>query len=98
MADIELVIKIPEELYKKQLESNWTGNCVIHDAIVNGTPLPKGHGDLIDRSKLILDYDWNEYETDTGQLVILGYQAYSDTQIDNAPTIIEADKKSEDKG
>ena len=38
MADIDLVIKIPEDLYY---------------AIKNGIVLPKGHGDLIDRQSLI---------------------------------------------
>ncbi len=53
MADMELVIKISEELYKEQLSSNWTGNILIHDAIVSGVPLPKGHGRLIDADKTI---------------------------------------------
>jgi hypothetical protein len=45
---MQIVIDIPEELYKKQLGSDWSGNICIHDAIVNGTPILKGHGKLID--------------------------------------------------
>ena len=51
MADIELVIKIPEENYKKDNLIHFFG-CYsekLDEVIKNGTPLPKGHGDLIDR-------------------------------------------------
>jgi len=41
---------------------------------------------LIDAETLQLDYDWSEYDVD-GQLVVNGYQAYSESQIENAPTI-----------
>ena len=55
MADIELVIKIPEWEYKsicKGVESAKRCGVVgvyptIHEAIYNGTLLPKGHGRLI---------------------------------------------------
>lgn len=51
--DIELVIKIPEELYKATInglnaEEIWD----LRVAIKNGTPLPKGHGRLIDADDL----------------------------------------------
>lgn len=42
---------------------------------------------LIDADKLELDYDWSEYEIDDGQVITNGYQAYSEEQIDNAPTV-----------
>lgn len=58
MADIELVIKIPEEEYRWIIKSDKTvfadvasKECMLH-SIKNGMPLPKGHGDLIDRSVL----------------------------------------------
>jgi len=57
MADIELVIKIPEEEYRwiKQSDSSIFADvaekeCMLH-AIKNGTPLPKGHGNLIQREE-----------------------------------------------
>lgn len=56
MAYIELVIKIPEEGYRWIKKSDKTvfadvasKECMLH-AIKNGTPLPKGHGDLVDIS------------------------------------------------
>ena len=57
MADIELVIKIPEEMYKWVKDVNKFfadyGVSDFIDLVENGTPLPKGHGDLIDRRKLV---------------------------------------------
>ena len=45
MADIELLIKIPEEDYKKISNSNpsYADDFNLYYAIKNGTPLPKGH-------------------------------------------------------
>ncbi len=45
--------------------------------IKNGTPFPKGHGRLIDAD----------------DLKRIGRYAHTNTDIDNAPTIIEADKE-----
>ena len=83
MSDIELVIKIPEEVknrlcfgvtYPKDIQT-------VCEALHNGTPLPKGHGRLIDADALLkrhLDPDYDCRITRGG--------------IEHAPTIIEADK------
>lgn len=55
MTDIELVIKIPEEIRLALInniplsisQQSICDSC-IKQAIINGTPLPKGHGRLID--------------------------------------------------
>ena len=54
MADIELVIRIPGEVYKSIQDNDYCGisNADMYNAVKNGTPLPKGHGDLIDKEKL----------------------------------------------
>lgn len=60
MADIELVIKIHEEKYNT-IKSDLYGTFPAEmkewglEAIRNGTPLPKGHGDLIDADKVIAE-------------------------------------------
>jgi len=86
MADIELVIKIPEE--KLNIIKNKM-YCGIYDpdlykAIRNGSPLPKGHGRLIDadayRKEMLDSREFNFFAT-----------------LDFQPTIIEADTESEDK-
>ena len=54
MADIELVIKIPEGLKKDFELEQWTAlSCMeMKNALINSTPLPKGHGKLIDADAL----------------------------------------------
>ena len=46
---MKLVIDIPEEVYKSIQENDYCGisNGDMYNAVKNGTPLPKGHGDLI---------------------------------------------------
>ena len=62
MADIELVIKISEEVknrlcfgitYPKDIQ-------VVCEALNDGITLPKGHGNLIDVSELIPDADYED--------------------------------------
>ncbi len=62
MADIELVIKIPEEAYNLLQNDgvDWLGAEHILNAVANGTLLPKGHGDLKDFEKLYADMSERE--------------------------------------
>ncbi len=76
MADIELVIKIPEETY--EYWKNYSYEYVIAEAIAKSIPLPKGHGDLIDRSKLLKE------PMDTAN--------YPSNYVRIAKAVIEADK------
>ena len=98
MADIELVIKIDESEYiniKNAINSliengveraSMSKVCL---AILDGTPLPKGHGRLIDADEL-KEYEqrWScDYESD-------GYSHVVEIKdIDDAPTVIEANKE-----
>lgn len=55
---MEVVIKIPDEKYKalqKYLESGCALGMV-DMAILNGTVLPKGHGDLVDKREVFTDF------------------------------------------
>ena len=60
MADIKLVIEIPEELKNKIDNANednyrtymWWFDTTLYCAIKDGTPLPKGHGKIIDETEL----------------------------------------------
>lgn len=62
MADIELVIKIPEDEYKRFIKAPRTATfneCisdrkVLVTAIANGIPLPEGHGMLVDMSEVLV--------------------------------------------
>lgn len=60
---MKLVIDIPDEDYNVILanadfykEQHW-GAAEVWDAIVGGIPLPKGHGDLIDRNTITVEED-----------------------------------------
>ena len=55
MADIELVIKIPEEMYQNVLNGTYCGT--LYEELKNGTPLPKGHGRLIDADAVTKDFN-----------------------------------------
>lgn len=100
MVDRELVIKIPEESYTALME--------IKDAlqrtqgfekfIVNGTPLSKGHGRLVDADILENEIDWLEKTTNEGSLVEKAVHRKlmeCISIISSTPTIIEADDKAE---
>ena len=87
---MQIVIDIPEQVYNALIE---TGNYGYYrfdakKAIKNGTPLPKGHGRLIDAEALDMkriDYIVDGYANDKddckefGMMIIL------------APTLVEAD-------
>lgn len=83
---MKIVIDIPEEEYKCVQITGCIGNkTCISNAIYNGTPIPKGHGRLI-------DVDWIDdncpyyYSDEDARL------CYAVNDVNDAPTIIEADK------
>ena len=67
---MQLVIELTDEQWKCVQDGTWCGT----KEILNGIPLPKGHGRLIDGDAL------------KDQMKI-GYKI-----VENAPTVIEADK------
>jgi len=83
---MKIVIDISEEEYE---DVKKVGGCYYDfgKAIYYGTPLPKGHGDLIDADELFLDIQTDE------QMRLGEHLAWVKERIDNAPTIIEADKE-----
>jgi hypothetical protein len=58
MAGIELVIRIPEDEYKNILLTGKASFRTVN-AIESGTPLPKGHGRLIDEDTIAGDGSWD---------------------------------------
>ena len=92
MAYIELVIKIPEDVYKHIQSLDWKNTRRWYSeevkAIHNGTPLPKGHGRLIDAEKL-LDTFWAYCKQGD-----FGYHQAEDL-IKSAQPIIDADGGAE---
>lgn len=88
MAQMEIVIKIPEEKYneaQKRFKKGYTLGS-LDMAILNGTVLPKGHGALKDTDAFDDICGW--YHTDDD-----GSWCYKREDIIYAPTIIEADEE-----
>ena len=89
---MQIVIDIPEFMYNdlkdKEQFINLCGNRY-KIAILNGTPLPKGHGRLID----IGDIEWAKYHVEKNYM---DYECIDWDDINNAPTIIEADEEDEE--
>lgn len=97
MADVELVIRIPEELYGQLVElenPTYLAQCVI-----NGKQLPKGHGRLIDADELSKDDEVTEWITMDAIRTGKNLKMFSELflkKIAEAHTIIEADKENEE--
>ena len=87
---MKIVIDIPEEMYLKAKEDMLCGADILVSAIKDGTPLPKGHGRLIDADSMKTMKNIQSANFNAVELIRFW--------IDNQPTIIEADKAgSEDK-
>ena len=71
---MELVIKIDEKDYQSLKDGHIPFNVLA--VIMNGTILPKGHGDLIDRQELL-------------KSTLCKTFGLRSVDIENAPTIIE---------
>ena len=92
---MQIVIDIPEEIYNSACATNNIWNMrmagFVCSAIANGMPLPKGHGRLIDADKLKEQATEIKLENLSKNIrVITRYK------LEHAPTIIEADKESEE--
>lgn len=89
---MQIVIDIDEDAY--QLMKDGHISFSVLDAIMNGTPLPKGHGKIIDESAITEVYtDETEPVKINGVMVIPPRIVITST---NAPTIIEADRSDEE--
>ena len=92
---MQIVIEVPENIYehiKEVYEHSHTVEAT-YSYIYNGTPLPKGHGRLIDADAIEYTHaiarcledghNWNEL-------------CVTENELYDAPTIIEADTESEE--
>jgi hypothetical protein len=86
---MKIVIEIDEELYKHTHEVKGVYPCTesyeIYKAIRNGIVLPNRHGRLIDADELI-EHAWRD-RLDSRERIA--------EMIENAPTIVLADKEGE---
>lgn len=104
---MKIVIDIPDQMYQKIKETNMvisgrrsgkTFDYILFNAINTGTPLPKGHGRLIDADLIAKQYglddatkygNKNAKQQDFSYSTMMMYEIAD--MIDDAPTIIEAD-------
>lgn len=92
---MKLVIDIQEEQYEwiKNLTHGITDYRTtekLYESVRNGIPLPKGHGDLIDRAELMKHEVWGTFG-ETGYDAPCVFRAY----ITGAPVIIPAEQEGE---
>lgn len=85
---MQLVIEISDGLYNNlgTIKNGSIASKIILDCVRKGTPLPKGHGRIGDLTKLYNKIDKRNRENGKGKytgILVL---------VDNAETIIEADK------
>ena len=107
---MQIVIDIPEEVYKQIKDSSTIfrdDEKICYEAVQNGTPLPKGHGRLIDADETLKAMDsWDKFGyschdmfrlTKDSEKDYVSYVHYADMvkSVENAPTIIEADEVNE---
>ena len=98
---MQIVIDIPEDVYTRLFDNGIQDNeiavddvCEMARALRLGKPVTKGHGDLIDRDKVLDDiekkYPVSVSETDKCKKYarLVYYWA-----VKNSPTIIEEDKE-----
>lgn len=91
---MQIVIDIPDRIYKKYMDDRTHVTDVLH-AVRNGTPLPEHHGRLIDVDELHHKMgEWlKPQKADETVMVALDDIAISTMmEIEEAPTIIEADR------
>ena len=96
---MQIVIEIPDKKYEalKMLESATIGLHlgVVEKAIINGTPLPKGHGRLIDADAIHLGNPIRAIAQSKEDWMFGYIDAIEDAidVLDGAHTIVEADKE-----
>lgn len=82
---MQIVIKIDDIVYTNLMtENGWRGS-ELADIIKHGTPLPKGHGRLVDEKEVYKKFYCRFYAGVAKEI------------LEETPTIIEADTESEDK-
>lgn len=90
---MELLIKIPDEMYAQIIDENGIDTMLIpyKDIIKNGTPLPEGHGNIIDVNSI--------KEISLSNITYhMVWQPRNDTELKcriEAPILVKSDEKSE---
>lgn len=92
---MQIVIDIPEETYKGVMLGKWDGSGLSY-FVKTGTPLPKGHGDLIDVNRKITVPIYDEQYEEWGEKTLTVLEAlnkWSDEGVTVKDVVIPADKE-----
>lgn len=95
---MQIVIDISEEI-KAVIDKNRTNEIVtetVWQAVKKGTPLPKGHGDLIDVNKKITVSVYDEQYEEWGEKTLTVLEAlnkWSDEGVTVKDVVIPTDKE-----
>lgn len=94
---MKLIIDIPEKAYKLRLTNPVWYDSNIDKAIRNGIPLPKGHGELIDRDHIIARLEtaskfFGGEHTDAFDERFSQGLKEAAIKVAEEPTVVEADK------
>ena len=93
---MKIVIDIPNEHYENLAKIANAGKEPLgywERVVMCGTPLPKGHGDLIDRKELEMYGTWQLQIIPEGNGKCVETRIYSKRAVDAMPIIIPADKE-----
>lgn len=88
---MQLLIDIPDEMYdtiNRGIYSSTYDGKIIRDIVLDGTPLPKGHGKLKDENEIKQMIEDAKVKNDSSK-------TFAENIIKFASTIIEANNESE---
>lgn len=99
---MQIVIDIPEEMIISLEQDSFGAKYNIYDlvgCIMNGIPLPKGHGDLVDRDAINDRFYniWKELESYSNKPTYKKLLDRWSMCMDTAQPIIKADEEGEDE-
>lgn len=99
---MKLVIEIDEIIYKEAVNNRLLFDEYISEvaiAIIDGTPLPKVHGDLVDRDAINNRFYniWKELESYSNKPSYKDLLDRWSMCMDTAQPVIEADEEEEDE-
>jgi hypothetical protein len=96
---MQIMIDISKEKYDEIMSMDWVNCRLFFDeelrAIHDGTPLPKGHGDLIDVNRKITVPIYDEQYEEWGEKILTVREAlnrWSEEGITAKDVVISADK------
>ena len=93
---MKIIVEISDNHFKTLQKMNECGLGYYQRAILNGTPLPKGHGRLGDLDKIKKEMQYYHDDcAETSEYTRLGFET-AIAVVEDAPTIIEADKENKE--